>query len=209
MPRLPPAPQPAQAIACGSAFRSSGHEAHRRQLLSGTAACSAVTVLQLYPTLTCHTTRLLDGTHAIMRNADHAPCCMRRTRPTSDAQQASWQTMRRTRGAQGYSAAGRHPCNHFERGPCTVRDAVHTFNQRCAPSIVQTTRRMALRGTRRYSAAGRRACNEHSGSCSTRCVHAAWQLHPSAMRCCCTTVPDRSTPLALRCALRRAAVPHT
>jgi hypothetical protein len=87
MPRLPPAPQPAQATACGSAFQSSGHEAHRRPLLSGTAACSAVTVLQLYPTLTCHTIRLLDGTHAITRNADHAPCCMRHTRPTSDAQQ--------------------------------------------------------------------------------------------------------------------------
>ena len=51
------------------------------------------------------------------------------------------------RGTQGYSAAGRHPCNHFERGPCTVRDAVHTFNQRCAPSIVQTTRRKVLTGT--------------------------------------------------------------
>jgi hypothetical protein len=50
MPRLPPAPEPAQAIACGRAFRRSAHEAHRRPLLSGTAACSAVTVLQLYPT---------------------------------------------------------------------------------------------------------------------------------------------------------------
>jgi hypothetical protein len=103
MPRLPPAPQPAQATACGSAFRSSAHEAHRRQLLSGTAACSAVTVLQLYPTPNLPHDRLLDGTHAITRNADHAPCCMRRTRPTSDAQQASWQTTRRMahRGTQG------------------------------------------------------------------------------------------------------------
>jgi hypothetical protein len=35
---------------------------------------------------------------------------------------------------------------------------------------------------RGYSAAGRRACNEQSGSCNNRCVHAAWQLHPFAMR---------------------------
>jgi hypothetical protein len=85
MPRLPPAPQPTQATACGSAFQSSAHEAHRQQPLSGTAACSAVTVLQVYPPLTCHTTRLLDGTHAITRNADHAPCGMRHTRLTSAA----------------------------------------------------------------------------------------------------------------------------
>ena len=101
MPRLPPAPQPAQAIACGSAFRRSAHEAHRRALLSGTAACSAVTVLQLYPTL----------------NLPH------------------------------HSAAGWHACNHENRGPCTVRHAAHSSNRRCAASLVQTTRRMALRGT--------------------------------------------------------------
>ena len=50
MPRLPPAPQPAQAIACGSAFRRSVHEAGRRPLLMGTSACFAETVLELYPT---------------------------------------------------------------------------------------------------------------------------------------------------------------
>ncbi len=101
MPRLPPAPESAQAIACGSAFRRSAHEAHRRALLSGTAACSAVTVLQLYPTL----------------NLPH------------------------------HSAAGWHACNHTERGPCTVLHAAHTSSQRCAASLVQTTRRMARRGT--------------------------------------------------------------
>ena len=118
MSRPPPAPQPAQATACGSAFQSSAHEAHRRPPLSGTAACSAVTVLQLYPTLTCHTTRLLDGTHAITRNADHAPCCMRHTRPTSDAQQTLCRRRagchrgvlkgysRALRGTQGYSDPG-------------------------------------------------------------------------------------------------------
>jgi hypothetical protein len=117
------------------AVGSSAHEAGRRPLLSGTAACSAVTVLQLYPTLTCHTTRLLDGTHASTRNTGHAP----------------------------------------------LRHAARTFNRRCAASIVPAKRRMALRGTQGYSAAGRRACNEQSGSCNNRRVHAAWQLHPSAM----------------------------
>ena len=103
-PRLPPAPQPAQATACGSAFQSSGHEAHRRPLLSGTAACSAVTVLQLYPTLTYHTTRLLDGMHASTSYADHAPCGMRHTRPASDAQPSIVAGWHRgvLRGTQGY-----------------------------------------------------------------------------------------------------------
>jgi hypothetical protein len=106
MPRLPPAPQPAQAIACCSAFRSSTPEAGRGPLLSGTAACSAVTVLpKSTQLLTCHTTRLLDGTRAITLAADQR----------------------------------------------TKRHAAHTLNQRCAASIVQTTRRIALRGTHRYS----------------------------------------------------------
>jgi hypothetical protein len=126
------------------------------------------------PDSTCHTTRLLDGTHAITRNADHAPCGMRHTRPTSDAQQtlcrrrAGWHrgvlkgcsrgTQGVPRGTQGYSDRGWNACKHFERGPCTVRHAARTFNQRCAAIIVADdaparARRMALRGTQGYSAA--------------------------------------------------------
>jgi hypothetical protein len=107
MPRLPPAPQPAQAIACGSAFRSSAHEAGRRPLLSGTAACSAVTVLQLYPTLTCHTTRLLMARMQSLetRTMHHAACdthvqpAMRSKLRADDAPDG---TEGYPRGTQGY-----------------------------------------------------------------------------------------------------------
>ena len=63
----------------------------------------------------------------------------------------------------------------------SARHAADWSNQRCVATIMQTMRRMALKGTQGYSAAGRRACNEQSGSCNNRRVHAAWQLHPSAM----------------------------
>jgi hypothetical protein len=106
VPRLHPAPQPAQATACGSAFQSSAHEAGRRPLLSVTAACSAVTVLQLYPTLNLphHSAA---GWHACNQEK-RGRCCMRHTRPTSDAQQTSCR--RRAgwhrgvlKGTEGYS----------------------------------------------------------------------------------------------------------
>ncbi len=87
MPRLPPAPQPAQAIACGSAFRRSVHEAGRRPLLMGTTTCSAETVLDLYPTLNLpHYSAV--GWHAC-NHEKRGPCTVwhQHTRSTSDVQQ--------------------------------------------------------------------------------------------------------------------------
>jgi hypothetical protein len=43
-----------------------------------------------------------------------------------------------------------HPlqCEHTDQGPCTVRHAADTPNQRCAASIMLTMRRMAMRALR-------------------------------------------------------------
>jgi hypothetical protein len=105
MPRLPSAPHPAQATACGSAFQSSAHEAHRRPLLSVTAACSAVTVLQLYPTpnLPHHSAA---GWHACNHDK-RGPCTVLHAAHTSNQRCAAnlVQTTRRMaqRGTKGYS----------------------------------------------------------------------------------------------------------
>ncbi len=95
----------------------------------------------------------------------------------SDAQLTS---SRRRAGTQGCSAAGWHAGKH-----CTVLHAADALN----PGIfMQTMRRVALRGTQGYSRVSTRLLDgEHATSTVARatinrCVHAAWQLHPPAMR---------------------------
>ncbi len=97
-------------------------------LLMGTIACSAETVLELYPTRNLpHYSAV--GWHAC-NHEKRGPCIVlhQHTRSTSDAQQTScrrragrhWGYSRVLTGTQGYSAAGWHPCNHQKRGRCTV-----------------------------------------------------------------------------------------
>jgi hypothetical protein len=86
MHRLPPAPQPAQAIACGSAFRRSVHEEGRRSLRMGTTTCSAEPVLELYPTRNLpHYSAV--GWHAC-NHEKRGPCIVlhQHARSTSDVQ---------------------------------------------------------------------------------------------------------------------------
>jgi hypothetical protein len=143
MPRLPPAPQPAQAIAFGKASSP-------EQCAPGGPATPA------------------DGYYSVLcRN-----CTGTLPNPTLHL--------------LTYSAVGWHACNHQKRGPCIV---LHQHTRSTSDAQQNLCRRRAGRhwgGSQGvllgYSAAERRACNKQSGSCNNHCVHAAWHLHPSAMR---------------------------
>ncbi len=104
-----------------------------------------------------------------------------------------------TEGTQGYSDPDRMHAStlNADRAPCGMPHARPTSDALQASS--QTTRRPVRAGwhsgvLRGYSAAGRRACNEQSGACSTRCAHAAWQVHPSAGTRRDNTVEDQPVP---------------
>ncbi len=105
-----------------------------------------------------------------------------------------------SRGTQGYSGVlkgtrilDRMHASTLNRhhAPCGMRHARSTS----AASIVADDPPDGTEGySRGYSAAGRRACNEHSGSCNTRCAHAAWHLHPSAVARRDNKMEDRLVP---------------
>ncbi len=114
MPRLPPSPQPAQAIACGSAFRSSVHEAHQT-----TAAVGYCSVLCGNGTATLPASNLphhsATGWHAC-NHEKRGRCTMLHATQTSDQRCAAnlVQTTRRMaqrgtqgvlKGTEGYSRA--------------------------------------------------------------------------------------------------------